>query len=82
MSRSTAAYAAWDRRRSDAAAVDSNLSPELRPLARLVGGKGSLDDRTETVEQYAHENPEEAMAALIDAAEEKLQALIEEREAA
>jgi hypothetical protein len=80
-SRSTAAMAGWDTRRSADAEAIANLAPELHALWRRVGGafRGSPDARAEALEHYAHEHPAEVLAALADAADAKVEALVSRR---
>lgn len=81
--RSVAGYKAAATRRSRTEEVKQNLAADLAPLVDRIGaGTGSLDERTRRIEQYAHEHPEEVVAALQDAADAKLEQLIAAREAA
>lgn len=75
---------AWETRRQTAERVLVNVAPEHHALFRRMGTglRGTHDERAEAVAQYAHDHPGEAMAALQDEADAKLEVLIRLRESA
>jgi|GEM_PF-4410254 hypothetical protein len=83
-SRSVAAYAGWEKRKEAEEAVTVNLAPEHLALWERTRGAfhGSPQARLERFEQYAHEHQGEEMAALQDAADDKLEAMLRSRDAA
>lgn len=82
-SRSVSAQRGVDRWRAACEGVAANLPPHLIPLwdKRKMLGTGSVDQRTEAFLQYAHDHESEAMVALEESAEKKLEAMIREYEA-
>jgi len=80
--RSLGGYKAAETRRAREQALRDNVAPELVALVGRVRVSGSLDERTEQLEHYAHEHPGEVTAAMQDAADCKLEQLIAARDAA
>jgi hypothetical protein len=82
--RSQAARLGWEHRRENDERVLVNVAPEHRALFGLVkaGLRGSPDRRFESFEQYCHDHPGEAMAALQSEADDRLDELLAAREAA
>jgi hypothetical protein len=71
----------WEKKQEREEAVTVNVAPELMPLWNRVGRsiKGTPQERLEAFEHYVHENDNEAVEAMQDAADAKLEAMIAER---
>lgn len=73
-SRSVTNSRVWDRWRAVQEEVAGNLPADLLPLWEMKKEHyvGTADERTEDFLQYAHEHPMEAVAAMADEADRKL----------
>jgi len=73
----------WERRREAEECVVANLAPEHQALWKQVrkGIVGAPHARFEAFEQYQHDHPGEAIAALQESADAEVDRLIALREA-
>lgn len=74
---------AWETRRQTEERVLVNIAPEHQALWNRVktGILGTPHERAEALAQYAHDHPNEAIAAMQEDADAKLAQLIRLREA-
>jgi hypothetical protein len=77
-------YKAWERRRENEERAMVNLEPHMIPLWKKIGGAhlGSTPhERAERFAEYTEENPGEAIEALQDWSDRKLEMMIAQRDA-